>query len=190
MVEFKCISGSRASLFWAIVVRLSHLNKLPIRHIRSVLLGSQGRRDNTRKKPICVRYAHRCFYEKAHFVKGQRGGLSGEATRSAKAPWRCVSIRTLFEPIEGGSVLDGIRPGLRRCHLDLGLPWKEWWPYTNIRSRLRTERRTLGLSIGRLSRLTCWSYRYSSSWRRSPSGSLALTAAGIVERIVDLRCNP
>ena len=55
------------------------------------------------------------------YILSRANVVASEATRSDKAPSRCVSIRTPFEPIEGGSVLDGIRPG-RRCHLDLGLP--------------------------------------------------------------------
>src|SRR5215213_11246001 len=58
------------------------------------------------------------------YILSRANVVASEATRSDKAPSRCVSIRTPFEPIEGGSVLDGIRPGLRRCHLNLGLPWK------------------------------------------------------------------
>ena len=111
--------------------------------------------------------------------------VASEATRSDKAPSRCVSIRTPFEPIEGGSVLDGIRPG-RRCHFRFGLQKVVAIPHIAV---AETKRRAFGLSLRRLSRLICRQC-YRCSWRRPPSGSLALTTAAIVERFVDLRRNP
>ncbi len=51
-----------------------------------------------------------------------------------------------------------------------------------------TERRAFGLSLRRLCQLTRRSHRCSR--RRPPLGGLAPTAAGIVERFVDLRRNP
>src|SRR3712207_6232608 len=99
---------------------VAHLHRTPPARMPPTMLSPGPNQPGPTFSSAC---AHRCFYEKAHFVKGQRGGLR-EATRLAKAPSRCVSIRTPLEPIEGGSVLDGIRLGLRRCHLNLGLPWE------------------------------------------------------------------
>ena len=102
-------------------------------------------------------------------------------SRSAKAPSRSVSIRTPFEPIEGGSVLDGIHPG-RRCHLNLGLPWRVVAIHQGIRSRLRTVSvGRLAKSIARLYRLTCWSYRYS--WRREHPQAAAWPLEAVMNSI-------
>ncbi len=103
----------------------------------------------------------------------------GNSISAIKAPSRCVSIRTPLEPIEGGSVLDGIRPG-RRCHLDLGLPWKVWWPYTNIRSRLRTERGELGLSLRCLSQGSLVSLIVGAP--RGAQREIPLTSGGLASR--------
>ena len=141
---------------------------------------------------VLSRYSHGCFYEKAHFVKGQRGGLS-EATRDQPKPLRAAlraallfALRLSQSKRRLGARWDP--SGAKALPFEPRPPMESGGHTPNIRSRLGTERRTLGLSIGRLSRLTYWSYRYS--WRRSPSGSLALTGARIVERIVDLRRNP
>jgi hypothetical protein len=38
-------------------------------------------------KPISARAAHRYFYEKAHFVKGQRGGLRKRQLEISQSPF-------------------------------------------------------------------------------------------------------
>jgi hypothetical protein len=50
------------------------------------------------------------FHEKAHFVKGRRGGLGVAERNGFLCPSRYASIRTLGEPaLFGGSVHYGIR---------------------------------------------------------------------------------
>jgi len=49
------------------------------------------------------------FHEKAHFVKGRRGGLGVAERYGFPCPSRDASIRTLGEPLFGGSVHYGIR---------------------------------------------------------------------------------
>jgi hypothetical protein len=88
-------------------------------------------------------------------------------------------------------VLDGIHQGLRRCHLDLGLPWK----VVAIHPIFAV---ALGLSVGRSAYPLVASIGSPVGLksvlvaRISPSGSClaSIRAAGIVERFVDLRRNP
>ena len=63
------------------------------------------------------------FYEKAHFVKGRRGGLS-VAEPNGFCPSRYASIRTLGEPALWwlGALWDpSFRSNRRRCNLRIGL---------------------------------------------------------------------
>jgi hypothetical protein len=83
-----------------------------------------------------------------------------EATRLAKAPSRYVSIRTPFEPIEEKARCSMGSVRIKALLFEPRPPTESGGHtprYQGIRSRLRTERRTLGLSIGRLSGLTYWS---------------------------------
>jgi hypothetical protein len=73
-----------------------------------------GALNNTRSKPSVLWYAHRCFYEKAHSVKGQRGGLR-EATRSQPKPLRAPFLFAVnkLRGVAGG-VSDRPDPSIRR----------------------------------------------------------------------------
>src|SRR5215213_1600064 len=74
---------------------------------------------------------HRCFYEKAHFVKGQRGGLR-EATRSQPKPLRAPFLFALrlsqskVARCSMGSVRGKALPFEPRP------PMQKWWPYTQL----------------------------------------------------------
>src|SRR5215211_8961502 len=126
--------------------------------------------------------AHGCFYEKAHSVKGQRGGLR-EATRSQPKPLRAPVLFALrlsqskVARCSMGSVRGKALPFEPRPPMESG------GHTPNIRSRLRT------VSVGRarlisllpLSERACPSALSRCSWRRDhpqaaawPLGRLAL----------------
>jgi hypothetical protein len=76
--------------------QLPHRRPGKMREMRMITLDEVQREmilSNTRRQ-IRVRDAHRRFYEKAHFVKGQRGGLRETIHRPKSPPLVCTRRRT------------------------------------------------------------------------------------------------